>query len=119
LKQVIEKMVRRHPHVFGKVRVGSADAVKAQWRRIKAQEKASPDQSILDSVPSGTPALMRAFRISERAAGVGFDWPDLGSVIQQVEAEWQEFKDELDMPGAAGIETNQPGNGSSATSCSA
>lgn len=98
LKQIIEKMVRRHPHVFGKARVGGADAVKAQWRRIKAQEKSSPDQSILDSVPSGTPALMRAFRISERAAGIGFDWPDLGGVIQQVEAEWQEFKDELDMP---------------------
>jgi tetrapyrrole methylase family protein / MazG family protein len=90
------KMVRRHPHVFGQDKAHSAEQVKTRWRQIKQQEKGGALHSLLDSVPTGTPALMRAYRLSERAAGVGFDWANLKAVMAQAEAEWYEFKQEID-----------------------
>lgn len=90
--QVLEKMIRRHPHVFGDTRADDVDAVRQQWTDIKKQEKKDAGQpSVLDSVPGGLPALMRAYRISERAAGVGFDWDDIDGVMRKVEEEWDEF----------------------------
>lgn len=91
-----EKMVRRHPHVFGTENAENADDVKQRWHKIKLKEKRNSGQmSILDTVSSGLPALMRAYRISERAARSGFDWNDLTGVMEKVEEEWSEFKDEL------------------------
>lgn len=91
------KMVRRHPHVFGDATLQTADEVKKQWREIKKNEKSSsPPGSILDSVPVGLPGLMRAYRISERAAGSGFDWQNLSGVLAKAEEEWDELKCELE-----------------------
>ncbi len=93
----IEKMVRRHPHVFGNSKVKNNAEIRAQWQRIKRQERENhPQTSLLASVPRGMPALMRAYRISERAAGVGFDWEALSGVLEKVEEEWGEFKCALD-----------------------
>ena len=90
------KMIRRHPHVFGDNKVSGTDEVRRQWHKIKMQEKDNaPETSILDSVPAGLPALMRAYRISERAARTGFDWEDTAGVIQKVEEEWHELKSAL------------------------
>ena len=100
LKQNLEKMIRRHPHVFGDAELTTSDEVKDKWREIKLEEKngkGSKSKSLLDSVPAGMPGLMRAFRISERAAGVGFEWKHLRDVIEQVESEWAEFKAELQL----------------------
>jgi MazG family protein len=80
----VEKMTRRHPHVFGKESVQSTETIKR-----------APDTSMLDTVPVRLPALMRAYRISERAARTGFDWPDLSGVLQKVEEEWSELKSAL------------------------
>ena len=92
----IEKMVRRHPHVFGESQVKNTEEIRAQWQRIKQQEKKNCRQvSVLDSIPTGMPALMRAYRISERAAGTGFDWDNLAEVLEKVEEEWGEFKEAL------------------------
>jgi len=99
LERIIDKMIRRHPHVFGSQEVENVDQVKQQWRRIKQQEKGTQD-SLLDSIPSGLPALMRAYRLSERAAATGFDWDALEGVMAQAEDEWSEFKAEVDHPGA-------------------
>lgn len=99
LGRIIQKMVRRHPHVFGSQKVDNAGEVKEQWRRIKQQEKGAND-SLLDSIPAGMPALMRAFRVSERAAGTGFDWDNLKGVMEQAQEEWSEFKAEVDKPNA-------------------
>lgn len=99
LERIIQKMVRRHPHVFGSEKVDNAGEVKEQWRRIKQQEKGSQD-SLLDSIPAGMPALMRAYRVSERAAGTGFDWDTLEGVMAQAQEEWSEFKAEVDKPNA-------------------
>ncbi|MGD8836373.1 MAG: nucleoside triphosphate pyrophosphohydrolase [Desulfobacteraceae bacterium] len=104
LARIVQKMIRRHPHVFGSEKVENTADVKAQWRRIKEQEKGA-QESHLDSVPAGMPSLMRAFRISERAAGTGFDWDTLDEVMAQTEDEWFEFKDEVNKSNA--LETNQ------------
>ena len=91
-----EKMVRRHPHVFGNNKVSSSDELRKQWHCIKMNEKTqSVTNSIFDSVPSGLPAMRRAYRISERAARVGFDWDNISDVMQKVEEEWSELKTEL------------------------
>jgi MazG family protein len=88
----VKKMIHRHPHVFGDDDVDSADEVRKRWYKIKMEEKnASPEDSILDSIPSSLPALMRAYRISERAARTGFDWDDLSGVMKKVEVEWSEL----------------------------
>jgi tetrapyrrole methylase family protein/MazG family protein len=105
LENITEKMLRRHPHVFGNARVKNAEDVKKQWQQIKLTEKNdSSHTSVLDSVPKNLPALMRAYRISERAAQTGFDWDDIKGVIAKVEEEWNEFKDEVN---AAGVEKNE------------
>ncbi|MEA1947913.1 MAG: nucleoside triphosphate pyrophosphohydrolase [Thermodesulfobacteriota bacterium] len=89
----VEKMTRRHPHVFGNERVDSVEEVRARWHQIKKEEKSlAKNASILDSVPVGFPALMRAYRVSERAAKTGFDWNDISGVMQKVEEEWSELK---------------------------
>jgi tetrapyrrole methylase family protein / MazG family protein len=89
----VEKMTRRHPHVFGDERVDSVEEVRARWHQIKKEEKSLAGKtSTLDSVPAGSPALMRAYRISERAAKTGFDWNDISGVMEKVQEEWSEFK---------------------------
>ncbi len=89
----VEKMIRRHPHVFGDERFDSVEEVKAHWHKIKMKEKnLAKKDSILDSVPTGLPALMRAYRVSERAARTGFDWSDISGVMEKVEEEWSELK---------------------------
>jgi len=98
-KVVTDKMVRRHPHVFGHASLETAQEVRQQWRRIKKQEKQSNRAaSILGGIPSSQPALMRAYRISERAAGQGFDWHDTNGVIAKAQEEWRELKSELNQP---------------------
>jgi len=94
IDSVCDKMIRRHPHVFEDSTVNSVGDIRKQWRKIKKTEKGrSAKASILDSVPSGLPALMRAYRVSERAAGVGFDWDSIAGVLEKVDEEIDEFKD--------------------------
>ena len=91
-----EKMVGRHPHVFGDASVETARQVKEQWQKIKGRENSSGGKkSILDSIPRKLPALMKAYRVSDRAAGNGFDWDDIDGVMAKTEEEWSEFKLEL------------------------
>jgi len=88
----VRKMIHRHPHVFGNNKVDSAEDVKKQWYKIKMEEKdLSKGTSVLDSIPSNLPALMRAYRISDRAARTGFDWEDISGVMKKVEEEWSEL----------------------------
>lgn len=92
----VEKMTRRHPHVFGERHAETPDAVRRQWNEIKKDEKPNSEKtSILDAVPSGLPALLKAYRISRRAGEAGFDWDDVGGVMAKVDEEWGEFKEEV------------------------
>ncbi|MBI2619160.1 MAG: nucleoside triphosphate pyrophosphohydrolase [Ignavibacteriales bacterium] len=83
------KLIRRHPHVFGDVKVTSAKDVKANWEKIKLKEGRS---SALDGVPRELPALLRAFRIQEKASKVGFDWAGKEDVWKKVTEELGEFR---------------------------
>ncbi len=97
----LEKMIGRHPHVFGTDTVENAEEVRQRWHQLKQKEKNHhSDKSLMDSVPTSLPALMRAYRISERAARIGFDWEDIGGVMEKTEEEWREFKAELGKTGS-------------------
>lgn len=93
-QKITAKMIRRHPHVFGDSQVSSADEVKDRWHEIKMAEAQASDpttSSFLDSVPKKLPALMRAYRLGERAARVGLDWPDASDAITKANKELGEF----------------------------
>lgn len=92
LAGVEAKMVRRHPHVFGGARLADAEAVLAQWGRIKADERGDGPGGLLDSLPKALPALMRAQRLGQRAARVGFDWPEAAAVWDKVAEETEELR---------------------------
>ncbi len=88
-----QKLVRRHPHVFGEVEAGSASEVKENWDRIKAEERGNGgDRSALDDVAVGMPALGRATKIQNRAAKVGFDWSDASQVMPKLAEELSELE---------------------------
>jgi MazG family protein len=88
-----EKLVRRHPHIFGAVRVAGADEVKANWEQIKIAEKNK--QSVISDYPPSMPALLLANRIASQASGVGFDWDDAGKALDKVEEEIAELRAEI------------------------
>lgn len=93
-----DKMIRRHPHVFGGQAVADADAQTENWEQAKARErleKASADPSILADVPLALPALMRAEKLAKRAARVGFDWPDAEAVFDKLDEEVAETREAL------------------------
>jgi MazG family protein len=90
VRAIIEKLVRRHPHVFGDAELDSAEDVARQWETIKATEKTSP-RPLLGSVPRSLPPLERARRSSERVSRVGFDWPDATGSRAKVHEELAEL----------------------------
>jgi len=90
-----EKMIRRHPHVFGDARAKDAEAVLKRWHQIKNKEKENQSKSILDSVPSNMPSIHRAFQLAERASRVGFDWLNQKQVEKKMDEEYHEFKEAL------------------------
>ena len=94
LQDVIEaetaKLVRRHPHVFGDVQVEGTGEVLQNWERIKMREGKT---SVLEGVPRQLPALLRAYRVQQKAAGVGFDFPEAAGAWEKVEEEIGEFRD--------------------------
>ncbi len=104
VRAICEKMIRRHPHVFGDEEQRSAGSVKGRWEEIKAEEKAAKgakQASILDDVPLSLPALVRAIKLQNRAARVGFDWPDTSQVIDKLNEEMLELSAELAKGGDA------------------
>ncbi|MEL7834925.1 nucleoside triphosphate pyrophosphohydrolase [Fodinibius sp. Rm-B-1B1-1] len=87
-----EKLIRRHPHVFGDEVAVDEDQVAENWENIKMDEG---KESVLDGIPKQLPALIRAQRMQEKAANVGFDWPESSQVWEKLEEELQEFKEVL------------------------
>ena len=90
---VAEKMLRRHPHVFGDSEVSGPHEVEANWARLKAEEK--PRGSLMEGLPLHLPALMRAYRLTQRASQVGFDWEHKDQVWQKLKEELKEFQEAL------------------------
>jgi MazG family protein len=102
LRTLVDKMVERHPHVFGTARIDSADAQVGAWETMKAAERArkaaGATPSALDGVALGLPALMRAEKLAKRAARVGFDWPSPEPVIHKLHEEIGELEDAMNAP---------------------
>ena len=92
---ICAKMIRRHPHVFGGERVDTAEAQTRAWEALKARERGNSSTSLLDDVPVALPALTRGTKLSGRAARVGFDWPDTGSVREKLDEELAELDEVL------------------------
>jgi tetrapyrrole methylase family protein/MazG family protein len=90
---IVSKLIRRHPHVFGDVKVNGAAEVLSNWERLKREERKGPDPSVLDGVPSHLPALLRARRVQEKAARVGFDWSRKEEIEAKIHEEIGEFLD--------------------------
>lgn len=95
IRTLAEKMVRRHPHVFGDTDVNNADEVIANWEEIKKQEKGFVKESVLAGIPKSLPQLMRAYEIQKKVGKVGFDWVDVQPMIEKALEEWQEFQQEV------------------------
>ncbi len=91
LNGIAEKLISRHPHIYGDVIVENEEDVKRNWEQLKLKEG---NKSVLGGVPSSLPALIKASRIQEKAKGVGFDWEDKSQVWEKVEEELGEFKAE-------------------------
>nr|WP_212963842.1 nucleoside triphosphate pyrophosphohydrolase [Siminovitchia fordii] len=94
---ISEKMIRRHPHVFGDTKAENADEVVVNWEQIKAEEKGEPINkgSLLDQIEKGLPALLRAYEVQKSAAKVGFDWDNAEEAMEKVWEETKEFQAEL------------------------
>ena len=93
LDGICEKLVHKHPHIYGDVQAENEEVVKQNWEKLKLKEKGN--KSVLGGVPTSLPALIKAMRIQEKARGVGFDWEKKEQVWEKVEEEMQEFREEV------------------------
>ena len=107
LDAICEKLIRRHPHVFGDARANTADDVKTRWDQIKTEEKkqrGEEPKTLLASVPRNMPALVEAQQIASKAAGAGFDWDNIEQVIAKLHEELDELRRARDASNPAEIE---------------
>ncbi len=93
ITQLCEKLIRRHPHIYGEVIAENSETVKQNWEQIKMKENGNEKKSVLNGVPASMPALVKAYRMQEKAAQVGFDWENKEQVWAKVEEELTEFKE--------------------------
>ena len=93
INSLCDKLIERHPHIYGNVKAESEEEVKQNWEKIKLKEG---NKSVLSGVPKGLPALVKAMRIQEKARGVGFDWENKNQVWEKVKEELSEFHIELE-----------------------
>ncbi len=99
VNNVAEKIIRRHPHVFGEKSAGNEQEALQNWNAMKAEEnKDKGHTSVLDNIPHAFPALMRAEKLQKRCAKVGFDWQNIEPVIAKIEEELSELKQEINRP---------------------
>lgn len=94
---IVAKMIRRHPHIFGDAGQRTSGEQVQAWEEVKAAERAAraPRAGLLDDIPAALPGLTRAVKLSKRAAGVGFVWPDTGAVLDKLDEELAEFRAEM------------------------
>ena len=100
--RICDKLIQRHPHVYGNVEVADEKEVKQNWEQLKLKHDR---KGVLDGVPDSLPPLVKAYRMQEKAAGVGFDWDQTEGVMQKIEEELQEFYEEVDRNDKASAES--------------
>lgn len=101
---ISEKLIRRHPHVFGESSAGDSEAVLKQWDAIKRQEKGEKEVPYLHGTGKGLPALVRAGKLQKKAAKIGFDWPVETGVLAKIREELGELQSAVDAQDMAGVE---------------
>ena len=105
ISEICKKLISRHTHIFGNARADTPDQVVENWEAIKKQEKHLKSQTeVLKDVPSNLPALIRSYKVQQKAAQIGFDWDNIGSVFDKVDEEIQELKDVYDSKNVERIE---------------
>src|ERR1019366_2081881 len=107
INSLCEKLIHRHPHIYGDVVVENEKQVKENWEKLKLKEG---NKSVLGGVPASLPSLIKASRIQEKARGVGFDWEEKSQVWAKVEEEMQEFKAEFNAEDEATIDHERAEN---------
>ncbi len=92
IKAIREKLIERHPHIFGDLKLETSEEVRDEWEKIKLRNNGNSEseKSLLSGVPKALPALTRAFRVQEKMAGVGFDWPDASGALDKLQEETEE-----------------------------
>ncbi len=108
LNQVCEKLIRRHPHIYGDTVATDEKTVKENWEKIKLKENGNA--TVLGGVPKSLPAMVKAMRIQEKAKGAGFDWEEKEQVWEKVEEEMNEFKNEFNIEDASAIDHEKAQN---------
>ncbi len=108
LDAITEKLIHRHPHIFGDVEVKDAKEVRDNWEKIKLQEKGN--RSVLAGVPNSLPAMVKAYRIQEKASGVGFDWDHPEQVWAKVLEELEELKETVETGASHEMKENELGD---------
>ncbi len=96
INSVCDKLVERHPHVYGDIKVANEEEVKQNWEKIKLKEKADKKKTVLGGVPKGLPSMVKAQRMQEKARGAGFDWEKPEQVWEKVKEELDELKTEVE-----------------------
>ena len=104
LNGICDKLISRHPHIYGDAVADTEEAVKQNWEKLKLKEG---NKSVLSGVPASLPALVKAMRIQEKARGVGFDWDEKQQVWEKVEEELQEFKDNFNIETGEAIDQKE------------
>jgi len=95
LHSICDKLVERHPHIYGDVEANDEETVKANWEKLKIKEG---KKSVLEGVPRSLPSLVKAYRVQDKVRGVGFDWDHVGQVWEKVQEELGELQDEVTAP---------------------
>ena len=111
IREIYEKMIRRHPHVFGEKRAKDAAEVLRNWEIIKKEERGAKGaaeeeaaESVLDGVPRSLPALLEGYQLTRKAARIGFDWENAGGIFEKLEEETEELRQVLEKRGSKEIE---------------
>ena len=92
LNSLIEKLIYRHPHVYGEIKVNSIDEVKKNWEKLKVKDK---NKGILSGVPNHLPSLIKAYRVQDKVASIGFDFPNVKNTVDKIKEEFEEFNSAL------------------------
>ena len=95
LHSICDKLVERHPHIYGDMEANDEETVKANWEKLKLKEG---KKSVLEGVPRSLPSLVKAYRVQDKVRGVGFDWDHVGQVWEKVQEELGELQDEVTAP---------------------
>ncbi len=104
-RSAITKMIDRHPHVFGGTKASTPEEVELNWAELKRREKGKPEAtSLLNDIPLHLPALLRAYRLTQRASSVGFDWKNLGGLFEKLQEELSELEEVIRDGEQEGIE---------------